>query len=58
MTVEVFDLNLFVPTALHDASNPNGIIAIALVDLHLQGRLGMPSINADDWQPLLLELCP
>ncbi len=35
MTAEVFDANLFMPTALHDASYADGIVAIALVDLHL-----------------------
>jgi hypothetical protein len=35
MAIEIFDANLLVPTALHDARDADGIVAIALVDLHL-----------------------
>ena len=58
MTVEIFDAHLLVPAALHDAGNADGIVAIALVDLQLQGRFGMTRIDADDRQPLFLQLGP
>jgi hypothetical protein len=35
VTVEVFDANLLVPSALHDASDAHGIVAVTFVDLHL-----------------------
>ncbi len=34
MTREPLDLDLLVPTALHDPRDPGGIVTIALVDLH------------------------
>src|SRR5262249_10508373 len=58
MAIEIFDANLFEPTALHDAGNADGIVAIALVDLHLQCGVCVPRINADDRQSKLLELRP
>jgi hypothetical protein len=48
MTIESFDANLLVLTALHDPCNAEGIIAITLVDLHLQYGLGMSGIDTDD----------
>jgi transposase len=48
VTVEIFDANLLVPATLHDPGDAHSIVAIALVDLHLQSRLGMPGIDADD----------
>src|SRR5262245_66614312 len=50
MTIQTPDANLLVPTALHDPRNTKGIIAIALVDLHLQHRLGLTGIDADACQ--------
>src|SRR4029079_18007271 len=35
MAIKIFDANLLVPTALHDAGDADGIVAIALGDLHL-----------------------
>jgi hypothetical protein len=54
MAIEMFDANLFKPTALHDAGNADGIVAITLADLHLQCGLGVPRINADDGSPNFL----
>jgi hypothetical protein len=34
-----------------DARNAHGIVTVALVDLHLQSRLRMPGIDADDGEP-------
>jgi hypothetical protein len=38
---------------LHDAGDAYGIVAVALVDLHSQSRLGVPGVDADDGQPSL-----
>jgi len=35
------------PTGLHDAGDPDSIVAVALVDLHLKHRLGMARIDTD-----------
>ncbi|WP_247455255.1 hypothetical protein [Bradyrhizobium sp. 174] len=48
MTVEILDANLLVPTTLHDARNASSVISVAFVDLHLQNRLRMPGVNADN----------
>ena len=50
MTREPLDLNFLVPTALHDPGQADGIVAVALVDLHRQCRLGMTGIDADHGQ--------
>jgi hypothetical protein len=41
---------------LHDAGDSGRIIAVALIDLHLEHRLGMARVDADHWQTKLLEL--
>jgi hypothetical protein len=41
---------------LHDAGYAYGIVAVALVDLHFQSRLGVPGVDADDGQPQLIQL--
>src|SRR5262245_46237808 len=46
VAVEVFDTHLLVPSALHDPGDAHGVVAVALVDLHLQSSLGMPRIDA------------
>ena len=48
MTIEIFDTNLLVPTTLHDTRYADGVVSVALVDLHLQNRLRMPGVNADN----------
>src|SRR5262245_64470425 len=58
MTIQPLDANLLVPTALHDPRDAKGVIAIALVDLHPQHRLGVTGIDADDWQSDGLDLAP
>src|SRR4029077_9934476 len=40
VTIEIFDANLLVPSTLHDACDAHGVVAVALVDLHFQSRLG------------------
>ena len=58
VTVEIFDADLLVPSTLHNARNAHGVVTVALVDLHLQSRLRMPGIDADDRQPHLIQLSP
>src|SRR5215472_6198240 len=48
MAVRRLDLNLPVPTGLHDACDAGRVITVALVDLHGQSRLRMPCVDADD----------
>jgi hypothetical protein len=48
MTIEIFDADLLVPTTLHDTRYAHSVVSVALVDLHLQNRLRMPGVNADD----------
>jgi hypothetical protein len=58
VTVEIFDADLLVPSTLHNACYAHGVVAVALVDLHLESRLRVPGIDADDGQPHLIELGP
>jgi hypothetical protein len=34
------------------------VVAVALVYLHLERRLGVARVDADHWQAKSLELCP
>src|SRR5262245_16270167 len=36
VTIEIFDADLLVPSALHDARYSYGVVAVTLVQLHLQ----------------------
>jgi hypothetical protein len=58
VTIEVFDADLLVPPALHDTGDANRVVAITLVDLHLQSCLGVSGIDADDGQSQLMQLSP
>src|SRR5258705_13943442 len=58
VTVDILDVHLLEPTGLHDAGDPDSIVAVALVDLHLEHRLGMALVNSDHWQPKSLKLSP
>ena len=58
MAIERLDADLLVPAALHDAGDTGGVVAIAFVDLHFQGGLGVPGIDANDGQPALVQLGP
>nr|WP_245473652.1 hypothetical protein [Bradyrhizobium zhanjiangense] len=48
VTIEILDANLLVPTTLHDTRYASSVISVALIDLHLQNRLRMPRVNADN----------
>jgi hypothetical protein len=58
VTVEGLDVHLFVPPALHDAGDAHGVVAVALVDLHLQRRLRVPGIDADNRKPSSVQFSP
>ena len=58
MARHALDLDFFVPTALHDPRQAHGIVAVALIDLHRQRRLGVTGINADHRQAERSELMP
>ena len=58
VTVEVFDAHFLIPSTLHDARDSYGIVAVALVDLHSQGRLCVPGVDADDGRLELVQLGP
>src|SRR5262249_45388537 len=47
VTVEVLDPHLLEPTGLHDAGDAGRIVAVALIDLHLEHRLRMTRVDAD-----------
>ena len=50
MTGQALDLDLLVPTALHDPRQADGVVAVGLVDLQRQRRLGVARIDADHRQ--------
>jgi hypothetical protein len=58
VTIEIFDADLLVPSTLHDARDSYGVVAVALVQLHLQGCLRVPGIDADDGQPQFTQFRP
>ena len=58
VAVDILDVHLFEPAGLHDAGDPDSIVAVALVDLHLEHGLGMARVDADHRQAKLLKLCP
>ena len=58
VAIEIFDPDLFEPTGLHDAGDAGRIVAIALIDLHLEHRLGVTRIDADHRQTKPLKLGP
>jgi hypothetical protein len=47
VAVEILDAHLPEPAGLHDASYAGGIVAVALVDLHLEHCFSMARIDAD-----------
>ena len=58
VAVDILDMHLLEPTRLHDARDPDGIVAVAFVDLHLEHRLGMTRVDTDHRQTKALELGP
>ena len=58
VAIDILDVHLLEPTGLHDAGDPDSIVAVALVDLHLEHCLGMACIDADHGQAKSVELGP
>ena len=58
VAVDILDVHLFEPAGLHDAGDPDSIVAVALVDLHLEHGLGMARVDADHRQAKALKLSP
>jgi hypothetical protein len=50
VAVEVLDAHLLKPAGLHDAGYADRIIAVALIDLHLEHRLSVARVDADHRQ--------
>jgi len=48
VTVEVFDGHILIPSTLHDAGNARRVVAVTLVNLRFQSRLGVPGVDADE----------
>jgi hypothetical protein len=40
-------VHFFKPASLHDTGDPDGIVAVALVDLHLEHGLGVARVDTD-----------
>jgi hypothetical protein len=47
VAIDILDAHLLKPAGLHDAGDPRSIIAIALIDLHFEYRLGVARVDAD-----------
>jgi hypothetical protein len=58
VAVDILDMHLLEPTRLYDARDPDSIVAVAVVDLHLEYRLGMTRVDTDHWQAKSLERGP
>src|SRR6185369_4072085 len=58
VAVNILDVHLFEPAGLHDAGDPDSIVAVAFVDLHLKHGLGMARVDTDHWEAKLLKLGP
>src|SRR6478609_1927868 len=50
VAVDILDVHLFEPAGLHDAGDPDSIVAVAFVDLHLEHWLGVARVDADHRQ--------
>ena len=58
VAVDILDVHLLELARLHDAGDPDSIVAVALVDLHFEHGLGMARVDADHRQAKPLELGP
>src|SRR5256886_910615 len=58
VAIEIFDAHLFKPAGLHDASDASRIVAVTLIDLHLEYRLCMARVDTDHRQAQVFELGP
>src|SRR5690606_18941135 len=58
VAVAAFDADLFEPACAHDLGKTCSIITIGLNRPHLQSRIGVPCIDADDRQASACQLVP
>src|SRR6266480_1123584 len=58
VAIEVLDAHLLKPAGLHDAGDAGRIVAVTLIDLHLEYRLCMARVDTDHRQAKLFELGP
>ena len=56
VAIEILDAHLLEPAGLHDTGDAGRIVAVTLVDLHLEYRLGVARVDADHRQAKSLEL--
>src|SRR5262245_8428729 len=58
VAIEVLDAHLLKSAGLHDTGDAGCIVAVTLIDLHLEYRSGMARVDADHRQAKLFELGP
>ena len=58
MAIEVLDAHLLKPAGLHDAGDAGRIVAVTLIDLHLEYSPGMARADTDHRKAKLFELGP
>src|SRR2546423_14012684 len=58
VAIEALDAHLLNPASLHDAGDAGRIVAVTLIDLHLEYRSGMARVDTDHRQAKLFELGP
>src|SRR6201982_548659 len=58
VAIKVLDAHFLEPAGLHDACDASRIVAVGLIDLHLQHRFRMASIDTDYRQVKPRELGP
>src|SRR5258705_3461842 len=58
VAIEALDAHLLKPAGLHDAGDAGRIVAVTLIDLHLEYRSGMARVDTDHRQAKLFELAP
>src|SRR3954447_4387877 len=58
MAVHALDYHLAVPACAYDLRQTAGIVAVGLVQLQGERRLGVPSVEADHGQAQLPQLVP
>jgi hypothetical protein len=58
VAIKVLDAHLLKPAGLHDAGDADRVVAVTLIDLHLEYRPGMASVDTDHRKAKLLELGP
>src|SRR5256885_12256207 len=58
VAIEALDAHLLKPAGLHDAGDAGRIVAVTLIDLHLEYRLGVARVDADQRPGKLIWIAP